>query len=232
MSFEPEVDAVQEALRAGMTRFMGVALRVAPGALVPRAETELLGRTAVEHLGRIGEGHSRVIDMCCGSGNLGCAVACLVPGARVWACDVTEECVAVARANVEQLRLGERVEVFQGDLFSPLQGRGLEGTVDCVVCNPPYISTGRLARDRAELLAREPREAFDGGPYGLSIHQRVIRDAVPFLRPDGVLMFEFGLGQERQLAALLSRSGSYEDIQWKADEAAQPRAVVAKKKAA
>ncbi len=71
-----------------------------------------------------------------------------------------------------------------------------------IVCNPPYISTGRLSKDRAVLLEREPVQAFDGGPYGLSIHQRVLSDAPRVLRLDGKLLFEFGLGQDRQLALL------------------------------
>jgi len=61
----------------------------------------------------------------------------------------------------------------------------LEGTIDVVVCNPPYISTGRLTRDRAALLTHETRAAFDGGPYGVSIFQRVVNDALAFLAPGG-----------------------------------------------
>ena len=108
--------------------------------------------------------------------------------------------------NVEHLGLGDRVEVCQGDLFAGLADQGLEGTIDIVVCNPPYISSGRLAGDRAELLEHEPREAFDGGPYGLSIHQRVMADAPRFLKPGGWLLMEFGLGQHRQVKILLDRT--------------------------
>ena len=152
----------------------------------------------------------RVIDMCCGAGNLACAIAVHAPGVRVWASDLTDGCVSWTKRNVEQLGLGERVEVYQGDLFASLADKGLEGTVDIVVCNPPYISSGRLAGDRAELLENEPREAFDGGPYGLNIHQRVMADAPRFLKPGGWLLMEFGLGQHRQVKILLERSDQFE----------------------
>jgi release factor glutamine methyltransferase len=215
----------------GRTRFLDVDLLIAPGALVPREETELLGRTALELLSGL-QSHDevRLIDMCCGSGNLACGIAKNKPGARVWAADLTDGAVAVARANVDQLSLGDRVTVVQGDLFAPLSGMGLEGTIDLIVCNPPYISTGKLATERAELLSHEPREAFDGGPYGVSIFQRVVRDAVAYLKPSGVLAFEVGVGQERQVSMLFDRSRSYEAVMAISDAAGQPRVLVGRKK--
>lgn len=191
----------------GQTRFMGVDVFIAPGALIPRAETELLGQTALELLPGIES--PRLIDMCCGSGNLACAIAVHRPALRVWASDLTAAAVTVARRNTELLGISDRVFVGQGDLFEPLAHLGLEKSIDLVVCNPPYISTGRLERDRAELLSHEPREAFDGGPYGVSIFQRVIRDAVAYLKPASHLIFEVGAGQERQVQALFARSRAY-----------------------
>ena len=191
---------------------MGVSLTVAPGVLVPREETELLGYTALSILDTMAAESARVIDMCCGSGNLACALATLRPSTHVFASDLTDGAIAVTRSNVAQLGLGDRVTVVQGDLFAPLQTLGLEGTVDLVVCNPPYISSGKLEKERADLLENEPREAFDGGPYGVSILQRVTRDAVGFLRPGGRLLFEIGEGQERQVTALFGRASAYEDL--------------------
>jgi release factor glutamine methyltransferase len=97
------------------------------------------------------------------------------------------------------------------------------------MCNPPYISTSRLEGDRSYLLGAEPREAFDGGPYGLSIHQRVIRDALDFLRPGGAIAIEFGLGQERQLTSLFKRSKGYDAPAFVIDAQGVPRVVTAQK---
>ena len=183
-------------------RFMGLDLEAAPGVFVVREETEILGKAAVAALAdRSGE--LRVLDMGCGSGNLSCAIATLVPGARVWASDLLEACAALTRRNVARHRLEARITVSQGDLFAPLAGLELEGTVDAVVMNPPYIATVRLEKDRAELLQGEPREAFDGGPYGISMVQRLIKESAPFLKPGGALLFEFGVGQERQIKAFV-----------------------------
>lgn len=212
-------------------RFMGLAFPAMPDVLAPRAETELLGRAALEALAARGRARPLVVDMCCGAANLAVAIAARVVGARAFACDLTDGAVAAARASVARHALGERVSVLQGDLFAPLVGHDLEGRVDLVVCNPPYISTGRLAKDRAHLLAEEPREAFDGGPYGISILQRVVREAAPFLAPGGVLACEFGEGQERQVERLLARTGTWEDITFLADANGAKRVVTARRAA-
>jgi len=206
-------------------RFMGLDLETGPSVLVPRQETELLAKTALGLLDELGPSATRVIDMCCGSGNLACALAHSRPDLRVWASDLTDACVELARRNVARLGLDGRIEVRQGDLFASL---GDVGRVDLVVCNPPYISTGRLAKDSAHLLENEPREAFDGGPYGLSIHQRVVREAPEFLPPGGFLAFEIGQGQERQLELLFARTRAYEAPRMFRDAAGAVRVVAAK----
>jgi release factor glutamine methyltransferase len=231
----PEIDVTRR-LEEGHQTFLGIDLLCGAGALVPRPETELLGRTAIEKVKAVGAS-PRVIDVCCGAGNLGCAIATLVPEARVWATDLTDGCVGWTRRNVEHLRLGDRLTVHQGDLFAGLAdagpgGSSLEGTIDVIVCNPPYISTGRLAGDRAGLLEHEPREAFDGGPYGLTIHQRVLKEALPFLKPGGWLLFEIGEGQDRQIALLFQRARAYEAIGLAQNAAGTPRVAFGRVKAA
>jgi release factor glutamine methyltransferase len=214
----------------GRVCFMGLPLYAGPGALVPRAETELLGNVAVEFLrGRAPAGAGqRLLDVCCGSGNLVCGIAAALLQLQAFACDLTEGAMALCRRNVASLGLGSRTEVRQGDLFAALEGLALEGTLDLIVCNPPYISTGRLAKDRAGLLAYEPREAFDGGPYGLTIHQRVVREAPRFLCPGGALAFEVGLGQEKQVLALFQRSNAFGPPELRHDSAGLSRVVLAR----
>ena len=148
----------------------------------------------------------------------------------MWASDLTDGCVAVARKNGTHLGLTDRMHVVQGDLFAPLAGQGLELSIDLVVCNPPYISTGRLGADRATLLVHEPREAFDGGPYGLTIHQRVMKEALAFLRPGGRIAFEIGLGQEKQVTLLFGRARGYDEITPVIDETGAVRVMMATKR--
>jgi release factor glutamine methyltransferase len=209
-------EEVAAAYRAGRTTFMGVTLRVAPGVLVPRPETELLGRAVLDYIGTVRSNRPaqepvRIIDLCCGSGNLACGLAAAVPSAQAWAADLTDQCVELTRRNVQELGLQDRVRVFQGDLFAPLASEGLEGVTDVIVCNPPYIPTAMLAtRDD---LRHEPREAFDGGPYGLSVLMRVLREAPRYLRPGGGLFLEVGPREESQARDLLQRARNYENVE-------------------
>ena len=212
---------------AARARFMGIELEVGAAVLEPRAETELLCRRALALIA--GAPAPLVIDIGCGAGNLALAIATLHPAARVVATDIATAATATARRNAVRLDIAPRVTVLQGDMFAPLSGLGLEDRVDLIVCNPPYISTGRLDGDRRHLLEREPREAFDGGPYGIAIHQRLVRDALPFLRPGGWLAFEFGDGQDRQAIRLLERQGGYEALELVRDAEGRPRVAVARK---
>ena len=211
------------ALERGMVSFLGLPLEVAPGALVPRPETELLARVAIDTL-RARGGTPVVVDVGCGAGNLACAIASAIPQAKVYALDIAPAAVALTRRNAE--RLGVSVVAFESDVFAALP-RELHGRVDAVVANPPYISTGKLEGERAALLAHEPREAFDAGPYGLALHQRIVADARPFLAPEGLFACEFGRGQERQLRIVLERARGYTPVTFHHDEAGAPRALTA-----
>jgi release factor glutamine methyltransferase len=202
--------------------FLGVEIETGPGALIPRAETELLGKTAMAKLG----GGRTIVDVCCGTGNLACAIATLIADVRGWALDLTDGAVALARTNVDRLSLGDRITVAQGDLFAPLDD-SMRGTVDVVMCNPPYISTAKLAA-RAD-LADEPREAFDGGPYGVTIHQRVAREALALLRPGGWLVMEHGVGQDRQVKIAVERARGYDAIETVTDDDGAPRVIAARR---
>ncbi len=212
-------------LSGSVVMFCDHPFRVGPGVLVPRQETELLAKTAVSLL----EGcvAPKIIDMCCGAGNLAVTLALARSDALVTAADITDEACAFARDNAEHLGVSDRVDVRQGDLFSALSGVDLGDGVDLVVANPPYISTGRLANEMAHLLGAEPREAFDGGPYGIAIHQRLVREASSFLKTGGVLAFEFGAGQRTQIERLFARSANWTDVTFQSDAAGEPRVVSA-----
>lgn len=209
--------------------FMGLELDVGAAVLQPRAETELLCQRALALITDTPE--PLVIDIGCGSGNLALAIAAQHPAARIFATDIAEAATATASRNAARLGLATRVSVMQGDMFAPLAGLDLESRIDLIVCNPPYISTGRLEGDRRHLLEREPREAFDGGPYGIAIHQRLVAAALHFLRPGGWLAFEFGEGQDKQALRLLQRQGGYEALELICDVEQRPRVAIARKPA-
>lgn len=207
--------------------FLGTGLEVGPGVLVPRAETELLGRTALSLIEDFAK--PLVIDMCTGSGNVALAIAGMRTDAIVHGGDVTVECIDCARTNARRLGVEDRVHFEIGDMFGALDGYDLQGRTDLVVANPPYISSHKLETESAFLIESEPREAFDAGPYGISHHQRLIADAPAFLRPGGWLAMEFGMGQERQMKALFARARAFTDVGFHADAGGNPRVVVARR---
>ena len=214
----------------GRARFMGLTLDVTPGVLAPREETEVLGETGLQLLeARSRDGSGLLLgDLCCGSGNLACGIAARLPRLHAFAADLTPQAVELARRNVQKLKLDDRVDVRCGDLFGAVESLGLERRFDVIVCNPPYISSGRLAKDRAELLLYEPREAFDGGAYGLAIHQRLVRESARFLRSGGALAFEFGLGQQAQVQRLFERSEAFAPPEFRNDKQGNPKVALAR----
>ncbi|MDE2402855.1 MAG: peptide chain release factor N(5)-glutamine methyltransferase [Burkholderiales bacterium] len=218
----------------GRQQFMSMELLAGPQALIPRCETELLATAAVAKLRHLadGQGRGRVIavDVCTGSGNLALALAHFEPRAQVFAADLCEDAVALAQRNVAHLGYQDRVTVRAGDLLAPFDGPDFHGQVDLLVCNPPYISSGKLETMPAEIMTFEPRLAFDGGPFGIRILQRLMRQAPCYLRPGGWLAFEVGLGQGPAVLQWLQKTGHYDVIETVPDAQGQTRAILARHK--
>jgi release factor glutamine methyltransferase len=218
----------------GVAPFMGYEFFSAPGTMYPREVSAILVNTVVD-LVRSGKlvpppGDTlNIVDQCGGSANIGIVMAHLLPEARVWSTDLMAVSSALARRNVAKHALEDRVVVATGDLFKALDGLGLEGRIDAITCSPPFISTGRLSKDRAYLLSHEPREAFDAGPYGIAMHQRLARESAPMLRPGGYLVLEYGDGQAKQVESIVNRTKAYDSVQILNDAEGVPRAVLARR---
>ena len=220
----------------GKAVFMGLQLDCAPGALIPREETELLARTALSLIEarqaaqpNAPEPRLTVLDMGTGSGNIAVALAMHSPDIRVLANDVSQDAVAIARRQVAKFHLEDRVTIFCGDLYQPLLTAGWRGKVDIIACNPPYLPTSTLAKLAKEIADHEPHVAFDAGPYGINVFRRLITGAVDLLKPDGILVFEIGAGQEKLVARLLEGAGQYANIEHHYDAAGQVRVVSARR---
>jgi len=195
-------------------RFMGLEMLVGAEALVPRKETEWLARTAIERAAPIvaERGTCRVVDACTGSGNVALAVAHRLPQARVFGADLSERAIALATRNAQHLRMGQQVEFRVGDLLQPFDEPEFLGRVDVLTCNPPYIHSAKVARMPAEIAAHEPRLAFDGGPLGIGILMRLLKEAPSFIRPGGWLVFEVGLGQGPALARRMEANATFRQV--------------------
>jgi release factor glutamine methyltransferase len=179
----------------GWAEFCGLRISVDPGVFVPRRRTEFLVRQAAL-LARPGD---VIVDLCCGAGAIGAALAAAVDRAEVHAADIDPAAVRCARRNVPG-------QVYQGDLYEPLPSR-LRGRVAIVVANVPYVPSGEIRLLPAEARAHEPLVALDGGPDGLGVLRRVAAGAPAWLRPGGHLLIETSQAQAPQAAQAFAASG-------------------------
>jgi release factor glutamine methyltransferase len=204
----------------GSQAFRQITVQVGPGVLVPRPETELLAGWALELLPAPPR-RPVVIDLGTGSGCIACAVAVERPDAEVIALDVSPEAVAVARDNVATLGLATRVHVGLSDMFAALGA--IE--VDLIVANPPYLPSDLLATLPPEVSRYDPRLALDGGPDGLDVIRRLVREAPQRLAWGGALVLETAGGEQaRGVAGLLEAQG-LAGVQTRADLAGVERFV-------
>ena len=215
----------------GRQRFMGLDLLAGPEALIPRRETEMLGNAALAKLRTLADacGTVHAIDVCCGCGNLALALAHAEPRARLHASDLAADAVELARRNTERLGLGDRVELYTGDLLAPFGIAKFLGRIDMIVSAPPYISAGKLDSMPAEIIGHEPSLAFDGGPFGVGILMRLMRESPAVLRAGGWLGIEVGLGQGPAMLQLLNKSASFDTVDAVRDAQGQIRVLLARK---
>ena len=182
----------------GWAMFCGLRIAVDPGVFVPRRRTAVLVREAAS-LARPG---AVVVDLCCGSGALGVALASAVEGVELHAADLDPAAVACARRNVGAV--GGRVHA--GDLFDALPAT-LRGRVDVLLANVPYVPTAAIASMPPEARDHEPRTALDGGGDGLDVARRVVGAAPAWLAPGGALLFETSEGQASTALGVVTAAG-------------------------
>lgn len=199
----------------GLAGFRRLELRIGPGALVPRPETESLAGRAIELLPDGGV----AVDVGTGAGPIALAIADETRNARVVGTDVSEEALHWARLNRDELGLD--VELIQCDLFEGLPNR-LRGSVDVVVANPPYISEHERNALPAEVVDHEPEVALFASRDGLEIFERIAVSARGWLRPGGWFLSEIGDRQGATVTRLLEFLG-YSEVVIRPDLVGRPR---------
>ena len=132
-----------------------------------------------------------VLDLCTGNGSLAVIAALEFPNAEIDAVDLSADALAVAKANVDEYGLGDRIQLARGDLFAPLKGR----RYDLIISNPPYVAAAEVDAFPPEYQA-EPKLAHLGGEDGLDLVRRILREAGAHLNPDGGLLCEIGTGRD------------------------------------
>ena len=213
----------------GTQEFWSMDFTVGPQVLIPRSESELL----VEQVTSLVKGNelrikggTNILDL--GTGVLSVSLARELEDAILWASDISEEALEIARLNAKNHGVDERIHFRLGDLWEPFVGQGL--TFDIIVTNPPYIASEAFDTLSPEVRDHEPRVALDGGEGGMLYIERIIRDGTEYLKPGGWLLIEMDPGQTTEALSLMDENGQYGEKRQIRDYAHQYRVVVAKKK--
>ncbi|WP_329124424.1 putative protein N(5)-glutamine methyltransferase [Streptomyces sp. NBC_01465] len=182
----------------GWAEFAGRRYAVDAGVFVPRRRTEFLVTQAVP----LAPPRAVVVDLCCGSGALGAAVVSALGGAELHAADIDPAAVRCARRNVAEAG----GLTYEGDLFEPLPV-ALQGRVDVLIANVPYVPTAKVGLLPAEARVHEALVALDGGVDGLDVLRRVAAEAPRWLAPGGHLLFEVSERQADEAVATVAECG-------------------------
>lgn len=207
----------------GEWEFYGLKLTVSPDVLIPRDDTCAVTELAINRSLFL-EKDPRILDLCCGSGCIGLAVASRVKDARVTLADISKEALAVAKKNIAQNKLGGRMSIFQVDARK--KAPAFLGKFDLIVSNPPYITGEEMKQLPRSVDAFEPHLALYGGEDGLDFYRAIIENFTPALKPGGYLCFEFGMGQGDAVCRLLEEN-DFTIIERKRDYNDRERAVLA-----
>jgi release factor glutamine methyltransferase len=213
----------------GSTVFRYLTMRVEPGVFVPRPETETVAQVAVDEAARLAVlGQDPVVvDLCCGAGGIALSVATEVPGTRVSAVDASPAAVALTRRNAEIA--GADLTVVTGDVRDPALFAELDGRVDVLVSNPPYIPPDAVPVD-PEVRDHDPDLAlYGGGADGLDVPRAVIDAAIRLLVPGGLLVMEHAEVQDAQARAAATGTGAFVDVRTEPDLTGRPRMLVARR---
>jgi release factor glutamine methyltransferase len=226
---EQRADRVPLQHLTGRAPFRSLELAVGPGVFVPRPETELLAGWVLERLAGVAE--PVVVDLGAGSGALALSIAHEHPGARVTAVERDPGAVEWTRHNAAaRAAAGDPpVAVIEGDMTDPGLLRDLDGSVDVVVSNPPYVPEG--ARVPREVADHDPPLALWGGPDGLDVVRGLLVTAARLLAPGGWLGIEHADQQGSSLPALVRAHGAFTDVEDHLDLSGRPRFTTARRAA-
>lgn len=188
----------------GTWEFYGLPIITTTDVLIPRVDTEVLVDTAIELL--MGKKmDARILDLCCGSGCITCAIGHEMPATRFVSIDISANALEICRRNAAANRVISRVICMQADaLATPPLGIG---EFDMIVANPPYIATGEISKLDPSVKDYEPVWALDGGADGLKFYKGIIKYWKSLLRVGGHLIFEVGEGQADAVLDMLNSAG-------------------------
>lgn len=202
----------------GRQEFMGLTFTVTPDVLIPRQDTEVLVEEVLKYL----KPGMEALDLCTGSGCIGVSLKHYVPGAEIWASDISQKALKVAKKNA----LGNQAEVHfvHSDMFEHIHQK-----FDIIVSNPPYIPSARIPELMPEVRDHEPVTALDGSGDGLHFYHKITESSSLYLKEKGMLFYEIGYDQGRAVSEILRENG-FENVTVIRDLAGLDRVVAGRRK--
>lgn len=210
----------------GVKHFYGNRFTVNRKVLIPRPETELIIESALQWVELTRDKFNRQInclDLGTGSGILAVTLALNLPGAAVWAVDLSEAALETAKKNAETLKVKDRICFLKGSYFEAFAHIEPEVLFNLLVSNPPYIKKDDLATLPEEVKDYEPFEALNGGEDGLDGYRAILRDLPHFIDTPALLIFEIGDGRQTEVEDLCAQTGLFRSVTWRYDLAGHPR---------
>ena len=188
--------------------FMGLDFWVEEGVLIPRADTEILVEKILDiYNENYSPSSIRLMDIGVGSGAISVSLAKLIERSQVYAVDISPKALEVAFKNAKIHGIEDKIVFLKGSLFHPLQGKTLEKAFDIIVSNPPYIPKRVIETLDKEVRDYEPHGALDGGEDGLDFYKKIIEKAPVFLKEKGLLAFEIGYDQGKDISNIMGEKG-------------------------
>ena len=188
----------------GEWEFYGLPLYVGPQVLIPRDDTCAVAELAINK-GLFLEKDPRILDLCCGSGCIGLAVASRVKDAKVTLADLSQDALNMAKKNVQRNKMSGRVRCIGADALK--EPPAFLGKFDMIVSNPPYITGAEMEALPRSVKDYEPHMALYGGDDGLIFYRAIAKNFQKALKPGGYLCFEFGMGQGDDVCRILEENG-------------------------
>ncbi len=237
----------------GKKEFYSLEFRVTSDTFIPRPETEFIVDAVLERLpitdhsapeGRDlafgGRSPITVIDLGTGCGNIAITLARHIQNSRIYAVDISKKALEVAKENAIRHRVEDRITFLEGDLFSPWENYYLEGKIDFLVSNPPYVIRREINSLMPEVANYEPRIALDGKEDGLFFYRRIIEEAHLYLKspaPEqvrcgagrGYLILELGIDQSSQVKEMVKKTLEFESIEIVKDYSKIERVIIAQR---
>jgi release factor glutamine methyltransferase len=187
----------------GKCEFMGMDLIVKPGVLIPRPDTEILVEEVIKHINE--KAYTEICDVCTGSGAIGIAIAEFIKSTKVTLYDISEDALAVANLNIKRFDLSKRVNAELSDLLQVAIVQNKKFQV--IVSNPPYIREMVIPTLMEDVKDYEPRIALSGGEDGLDFYRRITEESLLVLEKGGLLAFEIGYDQRKEVKEILLKAG-------------------------